>query len=70
MRADQHRVGAVEEALNAATLPASEPGVQRLFSSLTSQSAKNPCAVSSVLANDAPIDRSGTATITFLRPWL
>ena len=35
-----------------------------------SQSAKNPWAVRFVEENDAPIERSGTATITFLRPWL
>ena len=56
--------------MTAATFELSEPGEQRLFSGSTSQSAKNPAWLSGVLANDAPIERSGTATMTFLRPWL
>ena len=56
--------------MNAPTLPCEEPGSQRLCSGLTSQSAKNPNLVRLVEENDAPIERSGTATMTFLRPWL
>ena len=54
----------------AATLELSAPGEQRLFAAGTSQSAKNPASVRFVLAKEAPIERSGTATITFLSPWL
>ncbi len=70
VRADQHRVGAFEEALDGIDLELSEPGEQRLFCCSTSQSAKNPASVSGALAKDAPMERSGTATITFLIPWL
>ena len=62
--------GPFRKSMNAPTLPWEEPGSQRLCSGLTSQSAKKPCFVSSVEENDAPIERSGTATMTLLRSWL
>src|SRR5690606_39991770 len=45
------------------------PGVQRLYFGFGFQSAKKPCFFSSVVPKDAPIDFSGTATITFFMPW-
>ena len=48
----------------------SPPAVHKLFSGLMSQSAKKPLSLSFVLANEPPIERSGTATITLLNPWL
>ena len=53
-----------------AFIAAEEPASHKLCSGLTSQSAKKPKLVRFVEANDAPIERSGTATMTFLRPWL
>jgi len=53
---------------NADTLLFSSPGVQRLYLGFGCQSVKNPNFFNSVVSNDAPIDFSGTATITFFIP--
>ena len=56
--------------MNCATLLSLLPGRHRLLRGSTSQSAKNPFSTSLVGAKEPPIERSGTATMTFLRPWL
>ena len=56
--------------LNALVLLVSPPGVQRLLRLSTSQSQKKPYLLNSVVSNEPPIERSGTATMAFLTPWL
>ena len=47
----------------------SDPLVHKLYLSSGIQSAKKPNFFNSVFLNEEPIERSGTATITFLMPW-
>ena len=49
--------------------PSSAPLTQRFQRGSTCQSRKKPCEVRSVDRKDAPIEVSGTATITLRTPW-
>ena len=65
------RVGAVQEVDERADLALRGAGVAEVVLGLDLPVGEEPeLGQSSVEENDAPIDRSGTATMTFLRPWL